>query len=373
MWLGAYYCHSFGLAHSTGRRQGPLTDKPRARNIWSMSPPATEPLAEALADARRAWRRAQVRRKGGRAALAAALIAPTVALFLWFAGLGSLPWLAACVALGLAAAAVAIGLVWRTAAAREWVWDVDQVLNLRDALPAYLEHKGTFRPALQGVLAPLLSPGRLRRAMPAPRPWPLLAALLLCALPLALLLAPGRRDIAPTDVAQAPEEEVQPHRNAPSVFGNGDAFSRGEQDEVSASTAGVSGDGDGEVPPEGELAPAPSAQGEERNEMQQLQTQPEPVRQPQSEAGNAPQATPTVPEPEELPFDVNRIRPDVGKGDTESRDVSRWVYDPDGTPVEDATPRPPRLHHPGESAVSRGVLTSRERKLIGELFRRLYE
>jgi hypothetical protein len=67
------------------------------------------------------------------------------------------------------------------------------------------------------------------------------------------------------------------------------------------------------------------------------------------------------------------VRPEAGDGDKRTESRSRWKYDPDGDPLTDPVVAPPGMNHPGEKAVPRTNLTTRERKLIEALYRRLHE
>jgi hypothetical protein len=83
------------------------------------------------------------------------------------------------------------------------------------------------------------------------------------------------------------------------------------------------------------------------------------------------------PPPEEQPdieSDTGRVNPRVDdKGETYKKDQSRWVYNPRGETRNDAVPNPRDINHPGEKAVPRTKVTTRERRMTEEIHRVLWE
>jgi hypothetical protein len=91
--------------------------------------------------------------------------------------------------------------------------------------------------------------------------------------------------------------------------------------------------------------------------------------------GDKPKPPTSAPKKPDQPADTDltHVKPDAGKGETRSEDRSRWVYNPDAGKPHEGTPTPPDVQHPGERAVPRTKVTSRERKLLEHLYKKLYE
>jgi hypothetical protein len=105
---------------------------------------------------------------------------------------------------------------------------------------------------------------------------------------------------------------------------------------------------------------------------------PEAPRNPDSGPGDKEGTPPPPPEPPkdkpEIDSDTHRVKPRVDEeGDTWSKEVRRWIYSKDGEARSDLVPGARELKHPGENSVPRTKVTTRERTLIDQIYRKLTE
>lgn len=342
-------------------------------------------IAEALSRTRSRWIKACVVDIGGRRAVWPAAVAAVAGFVLWLALDASWAWLVLSAALGCAGVAAALmyeARKRRRADALATALLLDQAALLHDGLPAYLESRGTFRPALEKQLESALQPGIERLAVPRIGLMPLTLALLLAFTPL-VFWPTGEAEPDPPQVAQDdPEDDIASPAGGSSGSNGGPALpeeagesegSGGEgESESSDSGNGASESGEpGHVPAQPQDAPQRGAG--ELPENAAPETSP-PNASPTDETGTEPpDEIQPPPPPPEVEDDVHRVKPRAGEGETTSVDRSRWVYNPDGAPREGTTPRPPELEHGGERPIARTSLTSRERRAIEELYRRLFE
>lgn len=321
---------------------------------------------------------------GGRWALLPAVMVALTGVALWLAFKPAWLWMLPLAALGLAGVACALAWV-RLREARPIAgtppeaFMLDRALALNDALPAYLESRGDFRNALERRVAAAIAAGQ-----PAVfrRSWlPLLAALLLALAPLALL-PPAETPEPPQQVAQEPEPQAGTEEQ-PNQGGAGPAEKGGESgdaapgDGEAESSSGGGGGGGAEEADDTAAQPAPESQPGAGDAPEDAAPQPAPppdAPQP-GEAGDDPEGMkpPEAPQQPEIEQDAHRIKPEAGEGETTQVDRSRWVYNPDGVQSEGAAPKPPELEHGGERVIPRTKVTSRERRVVNELYRKLFE
>ncbi len=155
------------------------------------------------------------------------------------------------------------------------------------------------------------------------------------------------------------------------------------QDGGGQGDGGGNGAGDGNSGNEGEGQNQPRPKDEEGGAgapPPDIEPAPAPENTPpnQGAAGDNPGQPPAPPEPPEEPpeieSDTGRVKPRVDdKGETYKKNQSRWVYNPKGETRDDAVPNARDINHPGEKAVPRTKVTTRERKLIEEIYRKLWE
>lgn len=334
----------------------------------------------ALRRARARWLTSAMVNAGGRWAVLPAGVAALLAIGLALAGVHSLAWLLPLCLLGAGGAMLALLLTRRAYArpalrgAPDWTLLLDRALGLQDALPAWFESRGAFRAALAPRIAAGLDPQREKQAAP-PRHWGALAvALLLALLPLAFW-RPAAEQAAPEQVADNPagESAAEPQpEGGPAAAGGG-----GDDHEDPAPEPGETGGGQGD---EGEVQPKPDgskSEGEAGQPPEDVQPQPLNNDNPPTEGGvgnqDAPPSEPPRPEETEIDPNLEHVLPDAGEGETRTENRSRWVYNPHGTKLDESTPAPPDPKQAGEKAVPRTKLTTRERKLLQELYRKLYE
>jgi hypothetical protein len=145
---------------------------------------------------------------------------------------------------------------------------------------------------------------------------------------------------------------------------------------------GGNGSGEGNSDNEGEGQNQPRAKDEEGgagHPPPDINATPEPENTPPDQGSpgdnsGQPPPPPLPEEPPEIESDTGRVKPRVDdKGETYKKDQSRWVYNPKGETRDDAVPRARDINHPGEKAVPRTKVTTRERKLIEEIYRKLWE
>ncbi|MCC6464441.1 MAG: hypothetical protein IT463_03765 [Planctomycetes bacterium] len=334
--------------------------------------PAT--IGKALRAARRRWFVAAVVNIGGRWAVLPALGACLAGLAAALLNAGVL-WGIACSilgALGVLAALIATATAHNRSGSRgapDWVLPLELSLGLPGAVASYMEGAGPFHGALEGRIAAAL---QQKRAAPAYalRFSSLVVALFLCALPVALALAP---EIAPpagsprdTVAAQRPSQpdtpQPQPAEAAADVGGQGqggsDQGNPQDNGKTGQSDAGTQGAAGASQPPQ-DRQPAP-ANGNP------------PPSQPEDQAGQPPPTKPPVPE-EDVNTNDLRVLPEAGEGETRREQRSRWRYNPNG---QDAgTPRvaPSPTAAAPETATARQRVTTREKRVLEELAKRLAE
>lgn len=337
-------------------------------------------IQHALRDARRRWLAAAAVNTGGRWAVLPALAMALVAIVLSLAlGLEWL-WMLALTGAAVAGVVVALALTWRRHAnpgrdgAPDYTLLLDRAMGLGDALPCFMEADGPFRAALAAQLHQSLRPQAVKAAAPRKHYGSLLVALLLALLPMALLLPdPTEAEAASPQAADhSPEPEGDVSPDAGSNAGGG-----GPGDDAPGSSGGSKGSGQGEGnPDQGEAQRRPdSTPADSTGEQPDAPQSPEtPQKRPDS--GDSPDAPPPVEAPKDPPkidTDDHRIRPETGEGDTRTEDRKRWLYNPDGNQLDGSTPSPPPVENRPEPALDRTKLTSREARLLKDLFRRLYE
>lgn len=337
-------------------------------------------IQHALHDARRRWLAAAAVNTGGRWAVLPALAMALAAIVLSLALGLDWPWMLALTVTAVAGVAVALALTWRRhanpgrAGAPDYTLLLDRAMGLGDALPCYMEANGPFRAALAAQLHQSLRPQAVKAAAPRKHYGPLLVALLLALLPMALLL-PDPTEAEPAS-PQAAGELTEPEGDASPDPGSG-AGGGGPGDDAPGSSGGGKGSGEGEGNPDkGEAQQRPdSSPSEGTGEQPDAPPSPEaPQKRPDS--GDSPDAPPPVEAPKDPPkieTDDHRIRPETGEGDTRTEDRKRWLYNPDGKQLDGSTPSPPPVENRPERALDRTKLTSRESRLLKGLFRRLYE
>lgn len=278
-------------------------------------------------------------------------------------------------ALGLAGvvAAVAVTASLHTRSGRrgapDWVLPFEAAVGLPGAIASYIEGAGPFQPALQASIEQALHDRRARPAY-ALHFGGLAVALFLCLLPVALALAP---EIAPPpQVADAPLSRPQAAQQvspAPEAGGGEEAAQAGGKDEAAAKAGGGSG---AEKP-----QPQPGGQGREPGPAPERRPQPsdhaETPTPPGDEAGQPQPPKDTPPPPDEINTNDLRVMPEAGDGETRREQRSRWRYNPAGEST--ATPRvqPGAAAPAPETAGARQRVTTREKRVLEELARRLGE
>jgi len=340
-------------------------------------------IAQAVAEARRRWLFAAMVNAGGRWAVLPAFVLALIAVAVALAGFAPLWLLLTLSVLALLACAATLLLVRGTyavpaaAGAPDWSLALDRAAGLGDALPACLESHGPFRPALEAQVAGGLTPESIRRSAPRKQWGPLAVALLLALLPLAFWQPDAADNPAPEQIAEGGAD-------APGTAGEGDPTGaggsgtsggngEGEGDADTTASDGANGEGEGDEGtdgnPQGQADDSPSDAGGEPSP----QAPPESDAQPGSPGDDAGEPEmPEQPEDPEFGTDIDRVRPEATDGETTQEERSRWVYNPDGRP-ESATGEGREIRQPGELAVPRTKVTSRERELIDRLYRRMFE
>lgn len=341
-----------------------------------------QPILQALDRTRRRWLLSAMINAGGRWAVLPATLIACAGMALVLAGPPAWYWLALLAVGALAAVAGTLGLTLRAyarpgaAGAPDYALLLDRALGLGDALPAYLESTGPFKIALERKIKGGLDGRREKAAAPVRHFGPLLVALILALMPLALSQldreAPPPDTIA--DAASQPEQSPQPASGS-SGQGSGESGSSEAEAEDATPDEGSGGGGDeGRVPGAPDGGKAEGGAGEAPPESK---PQPKPDGQtPDSGGTGDQQGKPEAPEPPKDPDiknDFDKIRPEATDGDTAKTDRSRWIYNPDARPLEGATPNAPDMKGGGERPIDRTKVTARERKLIDDLYRKLFE
>ncbi|MCB9894841.1 MAG: hypothetical protein H6839_10350 [Planctomycetes bacterium] len=320
---------------------------------------------------------------GGRWAVLPSGAAALLAIVLALAGAESLAWFLPLSLIALAGSVLALLLTRRSyarpaaAGAPDWTLLLDRALGLNDALPTWLESKGEFRLAMEAGIAQRLDPKLEKKAAPA-RHWGALAIVLVLALmPLAFWRPAPDEPTTPPQVARnetPPETEASKSGDGPGQAGGG-----GEEGEGEGESAGDNG-GNGGKGEEGEVQKRPDGAKSDSGVGD-----PPPDAQPQPTDGNPPpkeggvgdkkgDPTPPPAQPDkDVDSNLNHVKPEAGEGDTRTEDRSRWVYNPNAGKLDGSTPGEPDVQHPGERAVPRTKVTTRERELIENLYKKLKE
>jgi len=335
-------------------------------------------VSAAIARARGRWLLSATVNAGGRWAALPAFVVALIGMTLALAGVESLAVylpLTLLAVLGCVCALVLTRLAYSrpaAAGAPDWTLLLDRALGLDDALPALLEAPGEFRPALEAEVAARLDPVKERLAAP-PRNWSgLVVALLLCALPLVMWRQAGAEASEGAAIAEAPA----PDTAAPTTTSQpqpGSADPDGENPAEGSSSEGTGGGDEGEV----QRRPGEEAKGGAGQPPEDVK--PESADEgPQPESGGMGDESPLPtdikkPEDSEVETDLNKIIPDAGDGETRPEDRSRWVYDPEGSKLDESTPQPRETMRGAERAMARTKIRSSERRLIEGVFKKLYE
>lgn len=337
-------------------------------------------IAQALHRTRRRWLLSAMINAGGRwAVLPATMVALAGMVFVlvW-----QVSWLglAVLVLLGLAGVVLALALTLRAyarpgvAGSPDYALLLDRSLALGDALPAYLESTGKFRAALARRIADGLDSRKEKAAAPQRHFGPLAIALILSLLPLAL----SQMDRPPASPERVSGVEGQDAADNEAPAGGNPAAGMNAQD--SGEEAGEeegkdsSGGKEEEVPGQPQGSKAEEGAGEAPHDRQPTPSPESP--QPDSGGAGDEKGVPETPEPPKDPDiknDFEKVRPEATQGDTAKVDRSRWIYNPDAKTLDESTPAVPDPKGGNERAVDRNKVTSRERKLLNELYRKLFE
>lgn len=345
-----------------------------------MSETEQSEISHALDRTRRRWLTSAMVNAGGRWAV---LPATGVAFAGMLAGLllqPQWPWLLLLATLGVAGMGVALLLTRRaytkdgSPGAPDYALLLDKALGLGDALPAYLEGSGKFQQPLANRIARALDPQKEKAAAPRRHFAPLFVALMLALFPLVFAKLDPRADSA-DQTAKTPPETEQPAdspENQPSTQGGGEPTEGTPDQPGEGEGGGDGGEGDVAGKPDGNT---PEGGGGDSPDN----AKPKNDGPPEAPAGGGsgdkkgePEKPPATQEPD-IKTNIDKVKPEAGKGDTTTKERSRWVYNPDGAPLDGSTPSVPEMKHPGERAVSRTKVTTREKKLIDDLHRELYE
>ncbi|MCB9932853.1 MAG: hypothetical protein H6841_05450 [Planctomycetes bacterium] len=337
----------------------------------------------ALNRARARWLTSAMVNAGGRWAVLPAGVVALLAIALALAGVHTLAWLLPLCLLGVAGAVVSLLLTRRAYAqpaasgAPDWTLLLDRALRLDDALPSWLESNGGFRTALEPRIVAGLDPTREKQAAPEKHWGALVVALLLALLPLVFWRP------EPTETAEAPEQvasepgaaDEAPAGAGPSAAGTGGGEQQAESPGGGQDQGSGGGGEEGEVQqqPDGSKGEGGAGEPPEGTEPKPLENNMTPPREGGVGDNRTPPSEPPRPEETEIEPDLEHVKPDVGEGETRTEDRSRWVYNPRGKTLDESTPTPPDLKGAGERAVPRTKLTTRERKLLQDLYKRLYE
>lgn len=340
-------------------------------------------INQALHRTRRRWLLSAMINAGGRWAVLPAMLAALAGMMLVLVWQASWPSLAVLALLGFVGIALALALTLRAyarpgvAGSPDYALLLDRSLGLNDALPAYLESTGTFRAALARRIAEGLDPRKEKAAAPQRHFGPLAIALILALLPLALSQIDARPQ-APEQTAAAGGESAASNESpaggksppgGPTQAGDKEndegsedenkEGSSGKEEEVPGRPDGnKSEEGGGDAPPDRQPTPSPESP------------------QPNSGGAGDEKGQPETPEPPKDPDiknDFEKVRPEATEGDTAKVDRSRWIYNPDAKPIDESTPAGPDPRGGNERAVDRTKVTTRERKLLNELYRKLFE
>ena len=341
-------------------------------------------IEAAVGRARGRWLTSAMVNAGGRWAVLPCAAVALIAIALALTGVHSLFWLLPLSSIGLAGAVSAL-LLTRWAYARpgasgapDWTLLLDRALGLNDALPTWLESKGEFRAAMEGGIARRLDLKREKLAIPARRWGALIIVLVLALMPLTFWRSEAEPEPPPQVAKQEARQPEAPAGESPSTAeGESAGPSEDSSGENPADSNGQGGKGDeGEVQKRPDGAKSEGGAGDPPPDVQPKESKDNP-QPPPKEGGvgdkNADPTPPTEGEDPDVESNLNHIKPDAGEGDTRTESRSRWVYDPDADKLDGSTPGAPDMKHPGEKAVPRTKVTSRERKLLEDLYKKLAE
>jgi len=261
--------------------------------------------------------------------------------------------------------------------APDWTLLLDRTLKLDDALPTLLESRGEFRALMEARVAAGLDPVREKQAAPARHWGALVVALILALMPLVFWRpAPDAPNDEPQQVAkdQPRPRPVQQNGGAP---GNteGGGGGQGNQKKQGPGKTGKGGGGkDGEVQKRPDAGKSEGTAGKKPDDVkpEQPKDSPTPKNGGIGDKKEPPKSMPKPPD-EDVESKIKHVKPNAGDGDTRTEERSHWVYNPEGRKLDGSSPTPPDVQHPGEKAVPRTKLTTRERKKLAELYKKLYE
>lgn len=344
-------------------------------------------LQAALERARRRWLLAAMINAGGRWAVLPAASFAVLALAFALAFKPGLVWLLFLCACALAGVGLSLILALRAhaavrrAGAPDWSISLDRELGLADSLITLLDGAGPFARLVQARVAAGFDEARARQAAPRRQYGPLAAALLLAILPLALWqpentepdLSQAQPGLAKADASNGRTSEnpaaakgVQPGEQKGPEKG-----SKGEKPGESESTS-ESGGGDVQKPKPGEKG----NEGATPGEQPPPDTAPQPAKpdgSPPKSGDSSAQKPPTPPEVPERKVDAKDtpVTPDAGEGERRAEERRKYVYDENGDRAPGAKATGPTWKEKAEDVIPRMNLTSRERKLLEEWFRRI--
>ena len=341
-------------------------------------------IQTALHRARRRWLFAAMVNAGGRWAVLPGCAAAMLGIVVALAGGQSLWWFLPLTVIGLAGVLATLAVTRQVysrpgaSGAPDWALLLDRALGLHDTLPAWLEADDRFKPALAGNVAAGLDPVREKAAAPIKRWAAVVVALILALMPLAF----WRPDagVPPVSDNESPIAQEPPLAGGGGGGGEGNGSGgdagegEGSGDGPSEGNGGGNGDGDGETPRKPDASGANGGAGEKPDDAQP--EAPDDPSRPRESTGDQPETPPDAPPakpPGEVEEKVESITPDAGEGETRTERRAKWVYNPEGEGLDESTPTPPRLHHDGERALPRSRVKTSERKVIEDLYRKLYD
>lgn len=340
-------------------------------------------IETAVARARSRWLVSAVVNAGGRWAALPAGVAALVGIALALSGVHTIGWLLAVSLLGAAGVAATLLLTHRlyarpaAAGAPDWTLLLDRALDADDALPTMLESSGEFRALLEARVAAKLDPVREKLATPVRHWGAIIVALILALMPLVFWRPTPDAPADSPDIAKA--EQTLPAGEGTSEPTAGDApgetGDNGKSDAPGPADAGKGGGGkDGEVAKRPDEGKSDGGAGEKPEDVKPkaAKNDSQPKEGGTGDKPNQPPPPPNKPD-EDVESDLNHVKPVAGDGDTREEDRKHWVYNPDGDKLDGSTPTPRDVQHPGEKSVPRTKLTTRERRQLEALYKKLYE
>lgn len=339
-------------------------------------------IETAVARARSRWLVSAVVNAGGRWAALPAGVAALVGIALALSGVHTIGWLLVVSLLGAAGVAATLLLTHRlyarpaAAGAPDWTLLLDRALDADDALPTMLESSGEFRALMEARVAAKLDPVREKLATPARHWGAVIVALILALMPLVFWRPTPEAPAEPTEVAKT-EPTSAATQQTPTGDGPGEADGNGagKSDAPGPADAGKGGGGkDGEVAKRPDEGKSDGGAGEKPEDVKPkpAENDSQPKEGGTGDKPNQPPPPPNQPD-EEVESDLNHVKPVAGDGETRDEDRKHWVYNPDGDKLDGSTPSPRDVQHPGEKSVPRTKLTTRERRQLEALYKKLYE